>query len=174
VSVPDPYAALVKAMSAEDSITDLLLPQAALPGLTVPPIFALSYPRKEAGVPAGDVRSFDWTALLQARAIRMLLISPSGRVPSGGDTSRAPWSRPRFDVLSYGPTYSAASAAHWAVYAFLKDLSRVRAVLSSGTALIHDATVEGGPISFPDPDTDSPVMVGIYAASMAEEFVSVA
>lgn len=174
MTVPDPMAAIRAAMLAESSITDLLLPQTTLAELTVAPIFVQAYPRRVAGAPATGYTGHDWSSLLHQRAIEMLLIMPTGRATSGGDTSRALWSRPRFDVMSYGRTFATAGALHWAAYEWLKDLFRVRATLSTGTALIHDVTVEGGPISFVDPDTDSPVMVGVYAASIAEEFVEVA
>ena len=171
MTVPDPVHVMSKVLLGESTITGLLLPQAALTGLATPPIFGYEYPRKETGKPASSVLGHDWAGLLKARSIELVLVAPSGRVPSGGDTSRAPWGRPRMDVQVYGRTYAAAATVLLAIHEYLKALSRVRAVLSGGTALLHDVTVEGGPISFPDPDTDSPVVVGIYAASVAEEFV---
>ena len=166
--LPNACNAIRRVLLEESSVADLLDNQAALPSLAVPPIFAFEYPRKTAQQP------HDYAALLSQRAIRLLLVSPAGRAPSGGDTSRALWSRPRFDLLSYAPTFSLAMAVLLAAEKHLKALSRVRASLTDGTALIHDVTVEGGPISFVDPDLDCPVVVGIYAASLAEEFVSVA
>lgn len=174
MTTPDPINAIRLAMLDEESITDLLLPQAALTGLTIEPIFAYEYPRKVANAPATGYGGHDWAALLQAKSILLLLITPSGRVRSAGDESRALWSRPRFDLQAYGPTYSKAAELLRAAEAWLKALSRVRSDMSDGTALIHAVTVEGGPIHFPDPDTESPVVTGIYAASFAEEFVDVA
>lgn len=174
MTMPDPYHAWRRLLLDRSSITDLLLPQDSLPSLATAPIFAYGYPRKVAGDPATGYTGHDWAALLKARAVRMVLITPSGRVRSGGDTSRAAWSRPRADVQCYGRTESEAGQLRQAIEEYLKQVSRVRAVLSTGTALIHDVTVEGGPISFPDPETDAPVEVGIYAASVAEEFVEVA
>lgn len=164
--LPNAPNAIRRILLDESSVADLLDDQDALPGLAVPPIFAFEYPRKTAA------QVHDYAALLSQRAIRLLLVSPSGRVPSGGDSSRALWSRPRFDLLSYAPTYSIAMTVLLAAEKHLKALTRVRASLSDGTALVHDCTIEGGPISFADPDTDCPVVVGIYAASLAEEYVA--
>lgn len=171
---PDPYAAMRRILLNQASITGLLLPQTSLAGLTTAPIFALSYPRKVTGAPATGYTGHDWAALLNQKAIRMVLITASGRVTSGGDRSRAPWSRPRMDIQSFGRTPGDAMTVHLAVEAFLKALSDERAVLSGGSALIRDCTVEGGPLSFVDPDTDAPEVVGIYAASFVEQFVAVA
>lgn len=173
IAPPDPMAVIRLAMLGESSITDLLLPQAALPGLTEDaPIFAYEYPRKESGKPTTAYTGHDWAALLQARSIRMVLLMPSGRRPSTGDNSRAPIQAPRFDVWSFGRTKGDATIVHWAVYAYLKNLSRVRAVLSTGTALLHDVVIEGGPITFNDQDTDAPVVLGTYSADVAEEYVA--
>jgi len=168
MTMADPYDAIRRVLIDESSVANLLLPQDALPGLAVPPIFAGEFPRKTAQQP------HDYAALLSQRSIKLLLVSPTGRAPSGGDTSRALWHRPRFDLLSYGPTFHEAMTVHLAAEAELKDLFRRRASLTGGYALVHDVAIEGGPISFVDPDTDCPVVVGIYAASVAEEFVSVA
>lgn len=168
MTVPDPYAAMRRILLDEASITSLLLPQAALPNLAIAPVFALGYPRFVSGAPQTGYTGHDWAALLNQKAIRMVLITASGRVQSGGDNSRAPWGRPRMDIQCYGRTESDAMAVHWAVYEFLKSLSNARAALTGSTALVYDCTVEGGPISFPDPDTDAPIVTGIYAASVAE------
>lgn len=172
MSVPEPFAAIRRVLLDEETITDLLLPQAALPSLATAPIFAYEYPRKVANAPATGYTGHDWAALLANRSIDLVLITPAGRVQSGGDSSRAPWSRARFDVQCYGRTYASAAAVHWAVYEYLKALSNARATLSDGTALVWDATVEGGLISFPDPQTECPVVVGTYAASVAEVAVA--
>lgn len=166
MSPPDGLFTVRRALLDESSITDTLLPQSALPGLAAAPIFAYEYPRKSASQP------HDYAALLASRAIRMLLLMPSGRRPSVGDRSRAPFGAPRFDLWSFGRTMSDATVAYWAAYEFLKELSRVRAVLSTGTALIHDVVIEGGPISFLDPDTDAPVVLGTYSVDLAEEYVA--
>jgi hypothetical protein len=166
--LPNAPNAIRRILLDESSVAGLLDDQDALPGLATPPIFAFEYPRKTAQQP------HDYAALLSQRSIRLLLVSQSGRVPSGGDTSRALWSRPRFDLLSYAPTYSIAMAVLLAAEKHLKALSRARAALTDGTVLVHDVTVEGGPINFVDPDVECPVVVGIYAASFAEEYVSVA
>jgi hypothetical protein len=169
---PNAYNAVRRILLGQTSVTDLLLPQGSLTGLTTAPIFALQYPRKVAGAPATGYTGHDWAALLGQQLIRMVLITPSGRVASGGDTTRAPWSRPRMDVQSFGRTDDDAMIVHLAIEAVLKDLSNARAVLSTGTVLIRDVTIEGGPLSFPDPDTEAPEVVGIYAASLIEEFVA--
>lgn len=174
MTVPEPFAAIRGVLLGEATVTDLLLPQDALPSLAIAPIFAYEYPRLDPSAPQTAYTGHDWAALLHQRAIEMVLITPAGRVGSDGDASRAPWSRPRFDVQTYGRTYAAAAAVHWAIYEYLKGLSNARAPLTSGTALVYDATVEGGLISFPDPETECPVLVGTYAASVAEQFVEVA
>ena len=168
MATPNPYDAIRRLLLNETSVTSLLLPQAKLPSLAVAPIFAFEFPRKTAQQP------YDFAALLAQRTIKLLLVTPSGRVPSGGDTSRAPWHRPRFDLQSFAETYDEAMKVLAAAEAYLKDLSRDRAALTGGYALVHDVTIEGGPISFADPDTDCPVVVGIYAASVAEQFVEIA
>ena len=169
---PDAYNAIRRVLLDEETVTDLLLPQDALTGLTSPPIFGYEYPRQDPAAAATSYLGHDWAALLKARVVKLLVVSPSGRVPSGGDTSRALWSRPRFDLLSYAPTYSLAMQVLLTAEKYLKSLSRVRAQLTGGYALVHDVTVEGGPIRFVDPDVDCPVAVGIYAASFAEEWVA--
>ena len=164
--VADPYAAMRRILLAEPSITSRLLPQDALPNLATAPIFALGYPRKVADAPQTGYTGHDWNALLQARAIRMVLITASGRVGSGGDDSRAPWGRPRMDVQCYGRSEGDAMALHLVIEAFMKQLDNARAVITAGTARIADVTVDGGPIGpFPDPDTEAPIVTGIYAAS---------
>ena len=173
MSIPDAAVMGRLALLGEATITSLLLPQSALPSLATAPIFAYEYPRKVANAPLTGYTGHDWAALLTQRAIELVLVTVSGRVNSGADTSRAPWGRVRLDVQTYGRTYLSAAAVHWAIYEYLKNLHRVRVALSGGTALLHDVTIEGGPISFPDPDTDGcPVMVGMYAATVAEEYVA--
>lgn len=165
-AVADPYAAMRRILLAEASITSLLLPQTALPSLATAPIFALGYPRKVVGDPLTAYTGHDWNALLKAKAIRMVLITASGRVTSGGDSSRAPWSRPRMDIQCYGRTEGDAMTVHLTIEAFLKGLEDARATLTAGVVRIADVTVDGGPIGpFPDPDTAAPIVTGIYAAS---------
>lgn len=168
MAVPDPYAAMRRILLDEESLTDLLLPQSSLTGLTVAPIFALSYPRKVAGAPATGYTGHDWAALLNQRAIRMVLITASGRVASVGDNSRVPFSRPRMDIQCYGRSESDAMTVHLAIYGFLKDMANARASLTGSTALLYDVTIEGGPLAFVDPVTEAPEVVGIYAATAAE------
>lgn len=172
MSRPNPYDATRRFLLGQGSVTSLLLPQASIPNLTVAPIFALRYPRQVAGQPQTSVLGHDWSALLHRQAVNLVLITPSGRVASGGDSTRAPWSRPRMDVQCFGRTEDEAMAIHLEIEAVLKALSNARAQLSTGTALIWDVTVEGGPLGFPDPETGAPEVVGIYAASFAEEFVA--
>ena len=164
-AIADPYAAMRRILLDESSVTSLLLPQSQLPNLATAPIFALGYPRKVANAPQTGYTGHDWTALLQAKAIRMVLITASGRVASGGDDSRAPWGRPRMDIQCYGRSESDAMTVHLTIEAFLKSLSDARAAITAGTVRIADVTVDGGPIEFPDPDTDAPIVTGIYAAS---------
>jgi len=170
--IPNVCNAIRRILLNQAGITTLLLPQTALAGLTIAPIFAFNYPRKVAGQPATGYTGHDWAALLNQKSIRLVLITPSGRVASGGDSSRAPWSRPRIDIQCYGRTEDDAMTVHLAIEAFLKELSNARAALTGGTALVHDVTVEGGPLLFPDPDTDAPIATGIYAASFAEQYVA--
>lgn len=172
MSVPDPFAAMRRILLDEASVTDLLLPQDALPQLATPPIFALNYPRLEAGKPKTGYTGHDWAALLNQKSIRMVLITSAGREPSVGDASRVPFSRPRMDIQCYGRSESDAMAVHLAVEAFLKQLGQARAVLSGGTVRIADVTVTGGPIQFPDPQTEAPIVTGTYAASFIEEYVA--
>lgn len=172
MSVPNHYNAVARLLRDEATVGGTLLPQASLPSLATPPVFALNYPRKDPSAPATSLLGHDWAALLHQRAIRMILITASGRVPSGGDTTRAPWGRPRMDVQCYGRTDSEAMDLWLACEAYLKELSNARAVLSAGTVLIRDVTIEGGPIEFPDPETEAPEAVGIIAASAIQEFVA--
>ena len=76
------------------------------------------------------------------------------------------------DVQCFGRTEDDAMTVWLAVEAWAKALSNVRSVLTGGTALIRDCTVEGGPLPFPDPQTEAPEVVGIYAPSFIEEFVA--
>lgn len=133
-----------------------LLAQTGIANLTDDRVYAYQVPR--AVTDAG-----------MSRAI--LLVRPSGRSPSVGDRSRALIGRPRFDVFSYGETADEAAVLHWLAYELLKDLSRARVALADGDALIHDVVVEGGPLHFNDPDSDAPVVVGVYSADIAEEFL---
>ena len=172
MSVPNDIAATRLILLGESSITDLLLPQDKLPSLTVAPIFALAYPRKVTGAPQTGYTGHDWAALLAQKAVRIVVIRPAGRIASGADESRAPWSRRRQDIEVYGPTEGDALVVLDAIEVFLKGASNERAVLSGGTALIRDYTVEGGPLQFPDPTTEAPEAVGTYGASFIEEFVA--
>src|SRR5688500_16648690 len=164
MAIPNPYDAMRRVMLNQAAITSLLLPQTALAGLATAPIFSGEYPRKVTNAPATGYTGHDWAALLNQKLIRLVLITASGRVASGGDSSRAQWSRPRMDVQVYGRTASDAMSVLLEIEAVLKALGQARAALTAGTALIHDVTVEGRPISFPDPDTDAPIATGIYAA----------
>ena len=101
----------------------------------------------------------------------IILVRPSGRSPSVGDRSRALIGRPRFDLWHYGASVDEAGALYWLTYEWLKELSRVRVALTDGDALIHDAVVEGGPLHFDDPDSDAPVVMGVYSADVAEEYL---
>lgn len=102
---------------------------------------------------------------------KILLVRPSGRSPSVGDRSRALIGRPRFDLWAYGETEDEAFALLWAAHELLKELSRERVELADGDALLHDVVVEGGPLSFDDPDSDAPVALGVYSADIAEEYL---
>lgn len=168
MTVPDPIAAVRLLLLGESSVTSKLLPQSSLPSLATAPIFAYEYPRTVPNAPLTGYTGHDWAALLTNRAIELVLITAAGRINSGGDDSRVPWARVRLDVQTYGRTYMSASAVHWAIYEYLKGLGNVRATLSGGVAPIRDVTVEAGPISFPDPITECPVMVGTYAATVVE------
>jgi hypothetical protein len=172
MTTPDPYHVMRVALLGEASVTGLLLPQASLPTLAVAPIFAYRYPRKVAGAPLTGSTGHDFADLLHRREVALVVIRPSGRVPSGGDTSRAQWSRPRMDIEVMARTDSQAMAIHLAIEAFLKALLSQRVTLAAGVALLYDVTVEGGPIDFDDPETEAPEVVGIYAASVAEVFVA--
>lgn len=173
MTIPDPYSATRLLLLSDAGIAAAMLPQTALPGLATAPIFAHEWPRKVPNAPASGYTGHDFTALLQAKQIRLVLITASGRVQSGGDTTRAPWSRPRMDIQVYGRTATDAMLLHLQIEEFLKAVSNGRASMSGGViASLRDYTVEGGPIPFPDPDTDAPIVTGIYAASFAE--VSVA
>lgn len=170
--VVNAYNAVRRILLDTDEVVDELLPQDALPGLLTAPIFALRYPRLVPGQPQTGYAGHDWAALLHQQAIRMILITPSGRVPSGGDSTRAPWSRPRMDVQCFGRTEDEAIDLWLVVERVLKQVSNARAALSGGVVLVRDLTIEGGPIEFPDPDTEAPEAVGIVAASVIEEFVA--
>lgn len=172
MSVPNAIAAMRKILLAQSSITSLLLPQTAIPNLATAPIFALAYPRKAVGAAQTGYTGHDWAALLNQQAIRMVLITPAGRIRSGGDESYASWSRPRMDVQCFAPTEGDAFTVHDEIEAFLKSLASERAVLTGGSALIRDTTVEGGPLSFDDPTTECPEVVGTYGASFIEEWVA--
>lgn len=172
MSVPNDIAATRAILLAESSVTSLLLPQTSLPNLATAPIFALAYPRKEEGAPQTGYTGHDWAALLNQKAVRLVVIRPSGRINSGADASYAPWSRRRQDIEVYGRTEGDALLVLDAIEAFLKSASNQRAVLPGGTALIRDYTIEGGPLQFPDPVTEAPEAVGTYGASFVEEFVA--
>lgn len=166
IAPPDPLAIIRSALLGATTVTDVLLPQASLPSATTAPIFAYEYPRKSASQP------FDYAALLASRSIRLVLLMPAGRRPGQGDASYAPIQAPRFDVWSFGRSRGDATVAYWAVYAFFKNLSRVRAEISTGTTLLHDVVVEGGPLSFNDTDTDAPVVLGTFSADVSEEYLA--
>lgn len=172
MSVPNDIAATRTILLGQASITALLLPQDAIPNLTVAPIFALGYPRKVVGAPQTGYTGHDWAALLNQQAVHIVVVRPSGRINSGGDDSYAPWSRRRQDIEVYGRTAGEALVILAEIEAFLKSASNQRAVQSGGAALIRDYTVEGGPLQFDDPVTEAPEAVGTYGASLIEEFVA--
>ena len=166
MTAPDPINAVRLALLGQSSITSLLLPQTALPGLATAPIFGYEYPAKTAQ------QTHDYAALLAAKLIRLVVISPAGRRRMAGDRGYAPIGSVRFDVLSYGRSKSDAAVAHWAIYEYLKELDRASVTMTAGIALIHSVVVEAGPIAFTDQDTMTPVVAGTYAAAVAEEFVA--
>lgn len=174
MSVPNDIAATRTILLGESSITSLLLPQDSIPNLATAPIFALAYPRKVTGASDTGYTGHDWATLLNQQAVRIVVVRPSGRINSGADNSRAPWSRRRQDIECYGRTEGDALVLLDVIEAFLKSVSDERAVQTAGTALVRDYTVEGGPLLFPDPVTEAPEAVGTFGASFIEEFVAVA
>lgn len=172
MSQPNAYNATAAVLRGAAPISALLKPQTALPNLVTVPVFALNYPRLDPAQPQTRLDGHDWATLLHQKVIRMILITPSGRVASGGDSTRAPWGRPRMDVQAFGRTDNDAMELLLEALAYLKQVSNAHAVLSGGTVRFGDYTIEGGPIEFPDPETEAPEAVGIVAASLIEEFVA--
>lgn len=76
---------------------------------------------------------------------------------SGGSQARdyIPVSTIRIDVFSYGETHSKAAALDLAIYDAMKSLRRT----VTGSALIHNAESNAGPISLRDPTTNWPYML---------------
>lgn len=145
--MPDPY----------HTIRTYLLGQTGISTMTSSRVYAYKIPRQV--VDGGLSRS-------------ILLVRPSGRSRSVGDYSRALIGRPRFDLWCYGATEDEAFALLWLAHELLKELSRERVELQGGDALLHDVVVEGGPLSFDDPDSDAPVALGVYSADIAEEYLA--
>lgn len=160
VAAPDAVNAVRAALLADATVR-----AAAEIGVTGNAIFAYEYPAKTAGQP------IDYAAELSARTRRLVLLKPAGRRRLQ-DQGYALIGAPRFDVWNYGRSGNDAAALHWITYAFLKDLADARVTLSGGVVSIRSVLVEAGPIDFIDPDTNAPVVVGTYAAPVAEEFVA--
>lgn len=160
VAAPDPLNALRAMMAADATVK-----AATEVGVTGNAIFAYGYPAKTAQQP------IDYAAELSAHTRRLVLLRPAGRKPMQTQ-GNALIGAPRFDVWNYGRTASDAAALYWITHAFLKDLADERVTLSGGLVSVRSVTVEAGPFSFTDQDTNAPVMVGTYAAVAAEEFVA--
>lgn len=139
MSIPDPIAALVAYLRADPDTTSL----------TGGRIFGQELPETEAGP--------------MPRAC--LVLTDAGGAPLGpGANDAVPVSVTRVDVRAYGATPQEAKAVSLAAHAALKGLRR--AVV--GQALLHSATVAGGPNYLRDPDTAWPFVLSTYQVLAAE------
>ncbi len=142
---------------------DATVKAAAEVSVTGNAIFGHEYPAKTAQ------QTIDYAAQLTARSRRLIVLQPAGRRRLQ-DQGNAPIGAPRVDVWNYGRTKSDAMALHWVTHAFLRDLADALVTMSAGSAVIRSVTVEAGPFAFTDQDTNTPVVVGTYAALAAETY----
>ena len=96
--------------------------------------------------------------------LQTVVVRRSGAEPSVGDASRVKFSRPRFDVFSYGETPHRAAALDLACYEALKQMEPT----VQGTCRLHDAVLLSGPIAMREPDTQWPLVWRSYAVAVAE------
>lgn len=142
MTVPDPVTAIVAFLRADAEVSALVGTRVF--GGELPDAESVSMPRKAAVVSAiGSPAGVGTRSLVEAGTVRM-------------------------DVRSYGETPYEAIRVHWAVYEALKHMSRT---VQDGT-LLHDAVIEGGPLSLRDPDTDWPFALGSYRVLAAEVAVT--
>lgn len=160
VPMPDPLNAIRALM-----VADATVKAAAEVGVSGNAIFAYEWPARTA------TQTIDYSAQLAQRARRLIVLKPAGRRRLQ-DMGYALISAPRFDVWNYGRSANDAAALHAVTYAFLKDLADEQPTLSGGLVSVRSVTVEAGPFDFLDPDVNAPVVVGTYAAVIAEEFVA--
>ena len=93
-----------------------------------------------------------------------VVIKRSGMGRSVGDNSRIKFSRPRFDVFSYGETPSEAASLDLACYEALKQM----VPHTEGACRMFDAALVAGPISLREEDTQWPFTFRTYLVAVAE------
>ena len=93
-----------------------------------------------------------------------VVIKRAGSGLSVGDNSRVKFSRPRFDVFSYGETPFEAAQLDLACYEALKQM----VPHTEGACRMFDATLVAGPISLREEDTQWPFTFRTYLVAVAE------
>jgi hypothetical protein len=144
MTIPDPLATLRTIIGLDAGVLGLL-------GGDATRVFIGELPREQAA--------------LMPRAC--VLVQPSGGLP---EPSYMQLARPRVDVRAYGRTPNEAWVLSLALHDLLKNLQRRNAAASSsGTkALIHSASLSGGPSLLRDADGDWPMALRTYELLVAE------
>lgn len=96
-----------------------------------------------------------------------VVIKRSGMGRSVGDNSRIEFSRPRFDVFSYGETPLEAASLDLACYEALKQM----VPHTEGVCRMFDAALVAGPVSLREEDTQWPFTFRTYLVAVAEAAV---
>lgn len=99
---------------------------------------------------------------------KTVVIKRSGMGRSVGDNSRIKFSRPRFDVFSYGENPYEAGLLDLACYEALKQMDPH----TEGTLRMFDAVLVAGPVSLREEDTGWPLTFRTYLVAVAEAAVA--
>ena len=99
--------------------------------------------------------------------LQTVLVKRSGMGQSVGTNSRIKFSRPRFDVFSYGENPLEAATLDLACYEALKQMDPH----TEGALRMFDAVLVAGPVSLREEDTGWPLTFRTYLVAVAEAAV---
>ncbi len=143
MTIPDPMIGMVAFLLGKTPITDL--------------VDARVYGEE---IPDDLVETVSDGATIQ----QTVLIKRSGMGRSVGDNSRIKFSRPRFDVFSYGETPLEAAQLDLACYEALKQM----VPHTEGACRMFDVALVAGPVSLRAEDTQWPFTFRTYLVAVAE------
>ncbi len=143
MAIPDPLVAVVAFLLDEGTVSEFVDTR----------VFG-------AEIPADLVETISNGSTIE----QTVLIKRVGLGRSVGDNSRIKFSRPRFDVFSYGETPHRASILDLACYEALKQMEPH----TEGLCRMFDAVLVAGPIDLREEETQWPYSLRTYIVSVAE------